>query len=292
MEDKKIPLNPPSYAGADVYHSPDVYVNQVPVALWQIPQSNNVSTDQLAEKMFLGCEINSANTAQSGAAAAEYNAQLVRDGVITQEALDAAKNVTTGLGAVDGTFAANVPSFGNDTGGVENAGSYPGTLQLSRNFTLGQMTLAPFVVFPHPVRDFNGITAGQIVANLKLLAINVLDLTRDKYPNMIITNSFRDNDAIKSRTPQNQHWQGQAADLQFKNVSPREYFNIAQWMKNNLPFDQLLLEYQTTGTRTPWIHISYAKNSTRPNNSASKIMTFVNHKTYSTGLVDLSMNFT
>jgi hypothetical protein len=70
LEDKKIPLNPPSWKGQDVFHSPDVYVNQVPVALWQSPRSNNINSDPLSEKMFLGCEINSPNTAQSGAAAA------------------------------------------------------------------------------------------------------------------------------------------------------------------------------------------------------------------------------
>jgi hypothetical protein len=35
-----VPLNPPSYSGQDVWYSPSVYVNQVPVALWQpaVPQ--------------------------------------------------------------------------------------------------------------------------------------------------------------------------------------------------------------------------------------------------------------
>ena len=33
-----MPLNPPSYRGQDVWYSPNVYVNKVPVALWQPPQ--------------------------------------------------------------------------------------------------------------------------------------------------------------------------------------------------------------------------------------------------------------
>jgi len=291
LEDKKIPLNPPSWKGQDVFHSPDVYVNQVPVALWQAPKVNNISADPLSERMFLGCEIDSPATAQSAAAIAGYNAQTVASGLATQGAFDEAKNVKSGLGARDDTAAGGVASFGNDTGGVEKNTSFPGTLQLSRNFTLGQLTLAPFVTFPHPVHDFNGLTAGQIVANLKLLAINCLDLSRDKYPNMIVTNSFRDNDDRQYLTPRNQHWQGQGADLQFKNVGKREYFNIAQWMKNNLPFDQLLLEYQTTGTREPWIHISYNKDGGRAPGSRDKVMTFLNNAVYSTGLVDLGMNF-
>lgn len=33
-----MPLNPPSYKGQDVWYSPNVYVNKVPVALWQPPK--------------------------------------------------------------------------------------------------------------------------------------------------------------------------------------------------------------------------------------------------------------
>lgn len=33
-----MPLNPPSYKGQDVWYSPNVYVNKVPVALWKPPQ--------------------------------------------------------------------------------------------------------------------------------------------------------------------------------------------------------------------------------------------------------------
>lgn len=287
-----MPLNPPSYKGQDVYHSPDVYVNQVPVALWQTPRSNNVGTDQLTEIMFRGCEIDADGSPESHASALAYQQTMVATGLITQAELDAGRTAAAGMGSSDTTPAATIASFGTDTGGVENIGSYPGTLQLSRNFTLGQLTLAPFVDFPHPVRDFNGLTAGQIVANLKLLAINCLDLTRDKYPDMRITNTFRDNDPPQYLNARNQHPKGQAADLVFRNTSKREYFNIAQWMKNNLPFDQLLLEWRG-GRPNPshWIHISYNPAGNRPRSDQTSVMTFVNDARHSYGLVDLSMNF-
>ena len=252
-----------------------------------------MGTDQLTEMMFRGCEIDSDGSPQSHAAAAAYQQSMVATGMITQAELDAGRNASAGLGATDTTPGAAVAAFGTDTGGVENIGSYPGTLQLSRNFTLGQLTLAPFVDFPHPVRNFNGLTAGQIVANLKLLAINCLDLTRDKYPDMRITNTFRDNDPPQYLNARNQHPKGQAADLVFRNTSKREYFNIAQSMKNNLPFDQLLLEWR--GVRpnpSHWIHISYNPAGNRPRSDQTSVMTFVNDARHSYGLVDLSMNFT
>jgi len=41
-----MPLNPPSFSGQDVWYSPNVYVNQVPVALWQpaVPQPSALTT--------------------------------------------------------------------------------------------------------------------------------------------------------------------------------------------------------------------------------------------------------
>lgn len=41
-----MPLNPPSFTGQDVWYSPSVFVNQVPVALWQpaVPQLSPITT--------------------------------------------------------------------------------------------------------------------------------------------------------------------------------------------------------------------------------------------------------
>ena len=66
---------------------------------------------------------------------------------------------------------------------------------------------------------------------------------------------------------------GQAADLQFNGASKSQYFEIAQWIRDTLPFDQLLLEYKTTGTRNPWIHVSYTRDGCR-----QTFGTFMNHK--------------
>lgn len=292
-----MPLNPPSYKGQDVYHSPDTWVNQVPVALWQIPQSNNVGTDQLTQALFQGCHIDGAGTPESLVAAQQYQKELVSKGLISQQEVDQAANVQQGLGASDTKPPPNTPTFGNDTGGVENSTSFPGTLQLSRRFTLGQLTLKPFVDFQHQTRDFGGLTQGQIVANLKLLAINVLDIVIDKFPDMRVTNTFRDNDPPRYYAT-NQHAKGQAADLVFTKTDKRQYFTIAQWIKDNTPFDQLILEWRTGGGRASpshWIHVSYAGTNNRPRTNRECVMTMVNdvrcQPNNGFGLVDLSANF-
>jgi hypothetical protein len=291
-----MPLNPPSYKGQDVYYSPDTWVNQVPVALWQIPQSNNVSTDKLSEATFQGCSIDGPATPESLVAAQQYQQALVNSGLLSQQSVEQGEKIQQGLGASDTKPPPNTPTLGNDTGGVENSTSFPGTLQLSRSFTLGQLTLKPYVVFPHPVRDFSGLSQGQIVANLKLLAINVLDPVIDKFPDMRVTNTFRDNDPPRYYAT-NQHAKGQAADLQFTKTDKRQYFNIAQWIKDNTPFDQLILEWATGGGKSPshWIHVSYAGVNNRPRTNRECVMTFVNHRRYPAndgfGLVDYSANF-
>ena len=287
-----MPLNPPSYKGQDVFYSPDVFINQVPVALWRSPQSNNIQTDTLTELMFRGCEIDSAGTPQSHALAAQYQQTLVSQGLISQQDIDAGNNAKPAAGASIDTSPGNtIAPFGTDTGGLENQTSFPSTLQLSKHYTLGQLTMKPNVDFQHIVRDYNGLTAGQIVANLKLLAVNVLDPVLDQYPGMRITNTWRD-DGPPYLTSLNQHPKGQAADMVFRSLPKTQYFSIAQWIKNNLPFDQLLLEWRG-GKPNPshWIHVSYNPKGNRPRSDQTSVMTFVNDKRHDYGLVDLSSNF-
>ena len=150
--------------------------------------------------------------------------------------------------------------------------TFPDSLQLSPSYTLGQLTKTPGVVFNHPVSapSASGLPTKTIVENLKLLAINTIEPIRKKYPNAFITNTYREDSTT-------QHGRGQAADIQFRGVPKSEYFNIALWIRDNVPFDQLLLEYKTTGSGLPWIHISFAVPQRAPSNP-TKVMTFLNDK--------------
>lgn len=153
-------------------------------------------------------------------------------------------------------------------------------VQLSPRFTVGKLTRAPNITFDHPLRLSDlSLSLGETVCNLKLLAINVLEPIFAKYPNAFITNTFRPR-GIGS--PTSQHATGQAADIQFRGVTKGDYYKIAQEIKNLVPFDQFLLEYKTTGTRLPWLHISFSKNRNR-----QQVLTFLNDRTYAQGLVDL-----
>jgi predicted chitinase len=155
---------------------------------------------------------------------------------------------------------------------------YPDNLRLSPNFTLGQVS-SHAAVSSASVRDQNGLTSAEIVCNLQNVCLNVLEFVIKKYPNVFVTSGFR----YPSSNARSQHPNGEAVDLQFKNVSKAEYYKIALDLAQSIPnFDQFLLEYAVT-TNNPWIHISCTRKSNR-----RQIMTFYNHKKYKDGLVDLS----
>jgi hypothetical protein len=121
-----------------------------------------------------------------------------------------------------------------------------------------------------------GLSESAIVCNLKKLAENCLDKIKDKYPNMFVTSGFRTGSGTS------QHLLGMAADMQFTGVAKKDYFEVAQWIRDNVSYDQLLLEYKTTGTGNPWIHISYNEGKNR-----KQVLTFMNDRTAAQGLKNL-----
>lgn len=173
-----------------------------------------------------------------------------------------------------------------DCGGVEDLVAAAGSLadvekiQLSPRFTVGKITRKPSIVFDNPLEvPGGGLSREEIVCNLKLLCINCLEPIYGRFSNAFVTNTWRK----PSGNPNSQHPKGMAADLQFRGVKKSDYYEIAQVIKDLVPYDQLLLEYKTTGSGLPWIHISFNKAGNR-----KQVLTFLNDKTYAQGLVDLS----
>jgi hypothetical protein len=130
-------------------------------------------------------------------------------------------------------------------------------------------------VFGHMVRSQAGLTAGQIVTNLQHLSLNVLDRIVEKYGrgSFIITSGFRPEAQARGGSGVSQHGLGQAVDIQFPSLSNSDYATRAQELIEVISFDQLLLEYQTTGSGRPWIHISY-----KPQGNRRQYFTMMNHQ--------------
>jgi hypothetical protein len=160
-----------------------------------------------------------------------------------------------------------------DCGEFASTTVFPDNLQLSKFFNLGQLSSRSAVI-KEKVTAQRGLTQGQIVCNLKNLAVNCLDKIKTKYPDMIVTNAFRLDKA--SRTNVSDHGTGMAADIQFPSVQPSQYFEIIKWIADNVPYKQLLLEYGG-GARNPWIHIAFDKTGQRHPLATA---TFKDHKVY------------
>lgn len=118
--------------------------------------------------------------------------------------------------------------------------------RLSPNFSLAQLSIA--CTFPHQIRAQHGYTDLQIVCHLKSLANNILEPLRAQYPGFKINSGFRGNTGGTS-----QHERGMAVDIQWPGKSGAEYLKRAQWVRDNLPFDQLIMEHGNS----VWLHISF-----------------------------------
>jgi len=151
-------------------------------------------------------------------------------------------------------------------------------LQLSPNFTLGRLSKHA-LASPTSVVAQHGLSQLQMVQNLQMLALNSLELIKKKFPDMQITSGFR------LGSSNSQHERGMACDMQFAsaNANRNQYFTYAQLIRDNVPYDQLLLEYKNSGTKLPWIHISYNGGGNR-----RQVLTLFNGLTHGSGLIDLS----
>tara|TARA_R110002020_G_scaffold132220_1_gene295339 strand:+ start:3028 stop:3489 length:462 start_codon:yes stop_codon:yes gene_type:complete len=134
-------------------------------------------------------------------------------------------------------------------------------MKLTENFNLNELVKSQ-------VAERKGIPnnpSGDHIDNLKKLAESVLQPLRNHYESpVIITSGYRSAElclAIGSSI-ESQHAKGQAADLEIIGVSN---YDTALWIKNNLDFDQLILEFWK-GEDEPnsgWIHISYVGKKNR-----------------------------
>ena len=109
---------------------------------------------------------------------------------------------------------------------------------------------------------------------MKHVVENCYDTIKALYPDAVISSGFRNGSG------RSQHERGQALDIVFPSRPKSQYYDIAKNLKDRIPFDQFLLEYR--GTSSAWIHVSLKKTG----GNRKQILTLVNDRTYSKGLVN------
>jgi hypothetical protein len=131
-------------------------------------------------------------------------------------------------------------------------------MKLSENFSLSEMIKSE-TALRHGLENNPGDAE---IANLKLLAEKVLQPIRNHYKTGVKVNSgFRhpEVNAAVGGSKTSDHCKGQAADIEIPGVANAD---LAEWIKGNLEFTQLILEFYTPGIPdSGWVHVSYDKSN-------------------------------
>jgi predicted chitinase len=201
----------------------------------------------------------------------DYINSQIDIGVVTKKEVDDGKTASEKPEKVDEKPAETTqPELPVSCSIFANKTDIPDNTQVSKYYTIGMLSTKA-LAGGHKITAQRNLSVPEIACNLKKVAQNCLDVIKTKYPQMVVTSGFRRGGATS------QHELGEAIDMQF-NVPNSEYFAIAQWIKDNVLFDKLLLEYKTIESGKAWIHISY-KDSPR-----KEVYTYMNHSKSGNGL--------
>ena len=132
-------------------------------------------------------------------------------------------------------------------------------MNLSRNFSLQELIKSDTAIR----KGIDNNPNSDQVEKLKALCENILQPVRDHFGRVKVTSGYRSVElcmAIGS-SANSQHAKAEAADFECLGVANAE---LSDWIKNNLDYDQLILEYYTPGEpNSGWIHCSYIPEGRR-----------------------------
>ena len=129
----------------------------------------------------------------------------------------------------------------------------PETIRVSKNFALSEMVKSATA----ERLNVDNSPSDIHLVNLTHLAIHILQPVRDQFGVITINSGYR-SPALNAKvggSKTSQHCNGQAADFEsFSTPNP----DLANWIANNLEFDQLILEfYDGVNPNSGWVHCSY-----------------------------------
>lgn len=126
-------------------------------------------------------------------------------------------------------------------------------MQLSKNFTM-----AEFIKSDTATRlGIDNTPQGEHLEAAKELFENVVQKVRDHFGPTVLNSGYRSpklNEAVRG-VATSQHCLGEAADIEVPGVANAD---VANWIVDNLDFDQVILEFYTPGQPSSgWVHVSY-----------------------------------
>ena len=133
-------------------------------------------------------------------------------------------------------------------------------MKLSGHFSLAELTKSQTAVR----KGIDNKPTLDHIENLTELCTHVLEPTRRNFGKpMVITSGYRSEELCEAigSSKNSQHAKGEAADFEMFGVDNKE---LAKYIKNNLVFDQLILEfYNPDDPSSGWVHCSYSKEENR-----------------------------
>lgn len=127
--------------------------------------------------------------------------------------------------------------------------------QLTEHFTLAEMIVSPTA----KRLGIPNTPTAEHIENMRYCCEKILEPVRAKFGPVTINSSYRAplvNKAVGgSKT--SQHVNGQAIDFEVKGVDNKK---VADWVADNLEFDQVILEFYSAGDKNSgWVHASIKK---------------------------------
>ena len=127
-------------------------------------------------------------------------------------------------------------------------------MKLSDNFSLKEMTKSQTATR----KDIDNEPGEEEIENLKQLCERVLQPVREHFGKAVRVNSGYRSPELNSAiggSKTSDHCKGMAADIEITGVPNHE---LAEWIKDNCEFRQLILEFYTPGIPdSGWVHVSY-----------------------------------
>mgnify|MGYP000156012280 FL=1 len=133
-------------------------------------------------------------------------------------------------------------------------------MKLSGHFSLAELTKSQTATR----KGIDNKPTLDHIENLTELCTHVLEPTRRNFGKpMVISSGYRSEELCEAigSSKNSQHAKGEAADFEMFGVDNKE---LAKYIKNNLVFDQLILEfYNPDDPSSGWVHCSYNKEENR-----------------------------
>ncbi|PWU00806.1 MAG: hypothetical protein C5B52_08285 [Bacteroidetes bacterium] len=134
-----------------------------------------------------------------------------------------------------------------------------------RYFTIGFGTNNPSnaqrgCMFPNQLTDVEGFDKQTRFCNLMALSQHVCEPLFAKFPNMRINSAIRNQNSVSHGV--SQHVKGEACDIQMTGWTYQQYWDNADWVKNNIDFDQFIFEHSEK-SGLAWYHLSFSQAKNR-----------------------------